>query len=177
MIPTGEKCTNSCPLGIVYNHWPWGPFYVMTSLKEWRSWGLPWVSHFRAASHSITQTYPLRKSTIIPLQKPGNLPYSLLQENIRNFCRSHSIDTSVCHSPEDVKASATSIFSVIEKGALTQICGFTAAIVIIIFKRCNIYIKMTQLVICSKDKCVFMIWRSVIYNYFVRHKQSASVLF
>lgn len=35
---------------------------------------------------------------------------------------------------------------------------------------------MTQLVIHSKDKCVFMIHRSVIYNSFLRHKQNTSML-
>lgn len=35
---------------------------------------------------------------------------------------------------------------------------------------------MTQLVIHSKDKCVFMIYRSVIYNSFLRHKQNTSML-
>lgn len=55
------------------------------SWKKWRSGGLPLILHFWAAGHSTTQTYQLRKSVIVPLQKPVSLPYALLRGNVTIF--------------------------------------------------------------------------------------------
>lgn len=130
-----------------------------------------WVSHFWATVRSIARTYQPRKCTAVPLQKPMTLTYSLLTTSVGLTLLTHLSATSL----RMLKLLGFKYFQLLKKGTLEQIYGFTASIIIIIFKRCNIYIKITQVVIKSKDKWVFVI-RSVIYNYFLRHKQCTSVL-
>lgn len=75
-----------------------------------------WVRHFWATVCSIARAYQPRKCTTVPLQKPRPLwhPLSYHSNHLRchlfskgffesvlfithNFCRYHSIDTSVCY--------------------------------------------------------------------------------